>query len=181
MPINLRQPSEDRMPAANVVSMVFLDRNADQCANRVKLLQSVHDEIDLIRRRKLGYTFIWSLHAMRALLGGLAGRVGNGHCEATCVVTNLGRALADSTLPKRGGKLVAAKLLLEDVEVFAPIREGTAAAIGFVFYAGGLNICLQYDGRCMTAAQSEDLLSTYLQTIRASAGAVLPARGDKAA
>jgi hypothetical protein len=181
VPMNLRQPSDERMPAANVVSMVFLDRNSTQCIDPSELLDGIHNEMALIRRRQLGLTFIWSLHALRAAPGGMAGRVGNGRCEATCVVTNLGRALADSLLPKRGGKLVAAKLLLEDIEVFAPIREGTAATIGLVFYADGLNICLQYDGRRMTAVQSDDLLSTYLQTIRASLGAAMPARGDKAA
>jgi hypothetical protein len=170
VPMNLRNAGDERMPAANIVSMVFLDRNASHCADRWKLLHGIHDEMALIRRRQLGYTFIWSLHALRALPGGLAGRVGNGRCEATCVVTNLGRALADSTLPSRAGKLSAANLFLEDVEVFAPVREGTAATIGLVFYAGGLNICLQYDGRRLSATQADDLLATYMRTIRASLG-----------
>ena len=170
VPINLRQPGDERMPAANIVSMVFLDRNSRQCADPAILLRGIHDEIGLLRRRQLGLTFIWSLHALRALPGGLAARVGNGRCEVTSVVTNLGRVLAESTLPSREGKLVAANLLLEDVEMFAPPREGTAATIALVFYAGGLNICLHYDGRHVTAAQADDLLATYLRTIRDSIG-----------
>ena len=181
VPMNLRQPGDERMPAANIVSMVFLDRNSRQCADPAKLLHGIHDEIALIRRRQLGLTFIWSLHALRATPGGMAGRVGKGRCEATCVVTNLGRALAGSTLPFRAGKLAAANLLLEDVELFAPPREGTAATIALVFYAGGLNICLQYDGLRMTAERAEDLLATYLRTIRASLGAVSAAPRNQAA
>jgi hypothetical protein len=181
VPINLRQPADERMPSANVVSMVFLDRNARQCADPSELLHGIHDEMALILRRQLGFTFIWSLHALRAAPGGLAGRVGKGRCEATCVVTNLGRVLAESSLPARGGKLAAANLLLEDVEFFAPVREGTAATIALVFYAGGLNICLQYDGRCISAAQADDLLATYLRTIRASIGAESTAPHNQAA
>ncbi len=113
--------------------------------------------------------------------GGMAGRVGNDRCEATCVVTNLGRALAESTLPLRAGKLTVGNLLLDDVEVFAPPREGTVATIALVFYAGGLNICLQYDGRRMAAEQAEDLLATYLRTIRALLGAGAAAPRNQAA
>ncbi len=135
--------------------------------------------MDLIRRRQLGLTFIWSLHALRALPGGLAGRVGNGRCEATCVVSNLGRALADCPLPARGGKLVAGNLLLEGVEFFGPVREGTAAILALVFYAGELHICLRYDSRRITAAQADDLLTTYLQTVRASLGELSPHAATK--
>jgi hypothetical protein len=181
VPINLRQPGDERMPAANVVSMVFVDRTPTQCAEPSELLHSIHDEMALIRRRQLGFTFIWSLHALRALPGGMAGRVGNGRCEATSVVTNLGRVFSDSTLPLRGGKLAAANLTLEDFEAFAPPREGTAATIALIFYSGGLNICLQYDGRRLTTAQAEDLLATYLRTIRASLGTSIPAPHNQAA
>jgi hypothetical protein len=181
VPINLRQQEDARLSAANVVSMVFLDRNARQIADPASLLRGIHDEMDLIRRRQLGLTFIWSLHALRALPGGLAGRVGNGRCEATCVVSNLGRALADCPLPARGGKLVAGNLLLEGIEFFGPVREGTAAIVAFVFYAGELQICVRYDSGRITAGQADDLLTTYLQTIRATVGMAPPVRCNEAA
>ena len=180
VPINLRQPEDARLPAANVGSMVFLDRRAQQIADPANLLRGIHEEMDLIRRRQLGLTFIWSLHALRPVLpGGLAGRVGNGRCEATCVVSNLGRALADCPLPARGGKLVAGNLLLEGVEFFGPVREGTTAILALVFYAGELHICLRYDSRRITAAQADDLLTTYLQTVRASLGELSPHAATK--
>jgi hypothetical protein len=137
--------------------------------------------MDLIRRRQLGFTFIWSLHALRALPGGLAAHVGKNRCEATCVVSNLGRALDNSPLPTRGGKIAAGKVLLEGVDFFVPLREGTAASVALVFYAGELNICLQYDGRRITADQAHDLLTTYLRMVRTSLGDVSVATGGKAA
>jgi hypothetical protein len=179
VPMNLRQPADARMPAANVVSMVFLDRNAAQLADPLGLLRGIREQLALIRRRQLGLTFHWSLMALRVLPGGLAARVSNGRCEATCVVSNLGRVLADSPLPRCEEKIVSGNVRLEDIEVFAPIREGTAASVALVFYAGGLRICLQYDGRRITSAQAEDLLDTYLHTIRSSLGG--EARAAKAA
>ena len=118
----------------------------------------------------MGLTFIWSLCALRALPGGLAGRVGNGRCEATCVLSNLGRVLAGSPLPTREGKIVAGNLLLEGLDFFAPVRDGTAVSVGLVFYAGQLQACLRHDNRRLTAQQADDLLTTYLRTIRSSLG-----------
>ncbi len=74
VPINLRQTCDDRLPAANVVSMVFLDRNARQAAKPAELLRGIHEEIARVRRRQLGYTLHWSLALVRALPGGLSAR-----------------------------------------------------------------------------------------------------------
>jgi hypothetical protein len=112
--------------------------------------------------------------AVRALPGGLAARVGNGRCEATCVVSNLGRALADTPLPREDGKIVAGNVVVDGVDFFVPIRDGTAVSVALVFYADELRICLQFDGRSIDAAQADDLLATYMQIIRASLGTAVP-------
>ena len=168
VPMNLRQAADRHMPAANMVSMIFLDRNRVQIADAESLLRSIHAEMDLIRRRQLGLIFVLSLSVLRRLPGGLEGRVNQGRCEATCVLSNLGRALADSPLPRRNEKIVAGNVLLDGIDFFAPVREGTAVAVALVYYAGGLQVCLQYDSRRITKAQAGDLMATYLQKIRDS-------------
>ena len=75
VPMNLRQAADRRMPAANVVSMVFLTAMPAQIADPAGLLRNIHAEMDLIRRRQLGLTFVLSLSVLRALPGGLASRV----------------------------------------------------------------------------------------------------------
>ena len=45
----------------------------------------------------------------------------------------------------------------------SPVRNGTAVSVALVFYAGGLQICMHYDGRQITEAQADDLMATYLQ------------------
>jgi len=168
IPMNLRRGSDNQIPAANVVSMVFLDRTPRQIADSSGLLRSIHAEMDLIRRRQLGLIFVLSLSILRALPGGLASRVNKGRCEATCVLTNMGRVMADSPLPRYNEKIVAGNLVLDGMDFFAPIRVGTAVSVALVFYAGELQVCMQYDSHHITEAQADDLLATYLRKIRAS-------------
>src|SRR5208282_1120896 len=168
VPMSLRHLADRRLPAANVVSMVFLERKRKQIADSAGLLRNIHAEMDLLLRRDLGLTFIFSLLVLRWLPGGMAKRVNNGCCDATCVLSNLGRVMADSPLPRSDGKIVAGNLVLEDIDFFAPFRDGTTVTLGLVFYAGRLQFCMQYDSRSISEAQADDLMTTYLSKIRSS-------------
>jgi hypothetical protein len=181
IPMSLRQTAGRTMPATNLVSMVFLDRTPEQISDSAGLLRSIHDEMHLIRRRQLGLTFVLSLAVLRLLPGGLAKRVNKGNCEATCVLSNLGKAMADSPLPLRQEKIVAGNVKLDGIDLFSPIREGTAVSAALVYYAGGLQICMQYDRRRVTETQADDLIASYLCRIRTSLGATSPTLQDKAA
>ena len=102
------------------------------------------------------------------LPGGLAKWVDRDCCEATCVLSNLGRAMADSPLPRRNEKIVAGNVVLDGIDFFAPVRDGTAVSMALIYYAGGLRLCMHYDSRQIAEAQADDLMATYLRTIRAS-------------
>ena len=168
VPMNLRHELDNRMPAANVVSMVFLDRTPKQIADSAGLLRSIHEEMDSIRRRRLGLIFVVSLWGLRLLPGGLAKWVNRDCCEATCVLSNLGKAMADSPLPRDNERIVAGNVVLDGIDFFAPVRNGTAVSMALIYYAGGLQLCMHYDSRQITEAQADDLMATYLRKIRAS-------------
>jgi hypothetical protein len=169
VPINLRQGDHCRMSAANLVSMVFLDRTGQQIADSVDLLRSIHKEMGSIRRRQLGLIFIQALWIVRSLPGGLAKWVNRNGCETTCVLSNLGRAMADSSLPRSSEKkIVAGNVVLDGIDFFTPIRDGTSVAMALIYYAGGLQLCMQYDSRHITNVQADDLMATYLRRIRTS-------------
>jgi hypothetical protein len=169
VPINLRRKLDTQMPAANVVSMVFLDRTPEQIA-APNLLRSIHKEMNSIRQGQLGLIFIVALWAVRLLPGGLAKGVNRNCCEATCVLSNAGRAMADSPLPRCNERIVAGDVVLEGIDFFAPIRRGTAVSMALVYYAGGLRLCMHYDRRHITEPQAADLMAIYLRTIRGSIG-----------
>jgi NRPS condensation-like uncharacterized protein len=181
VPMNLRQAADRCMPAANLVSMVFIERTPTRIADPGGLLRSLHEEMDLVRRRQWGLIFVLSLWIARLLPGGLPKQVNKGRCEATCVLSNLGRALAGSPLPTRNAKIVAGNVLLDDIEFFSPVRDGTAVAVALVFYAEELQICMQYDSRRITEAQADDLMATYLRQIRTSFAMASRAAQGKAA
>jgi NRPS condensation-like uncharacterized protein len=168
VPIDLRQAADREMPAANVVSMVFIQCTPAQIADPARLLHSIHAEMNLILRRRLGLTFVLSLLVLRWLPGGLSSQTKPGRCEATCVLSNLGRVMADSPLPRCDEKIVAGNVVLEGVDFFAPVRDSTSVTVGLVFYAGGLQICMQYDRRRISESQAGDLLETYVRRIRTS-------------
>ncbi len=167
IPMNLRADWAQNLPAANAVSMVFLDRQRSDCDDPMRLLHGIQEEMDLIKRHQLGFTFLLSLKTRRSLPGGLASAMQkNCECMATSVLTNLGRPFANSLLPRQDGKIVAGDIVLEAVEGVVPLRPHTCAGFALTTYADQLNIVLHYDLRVLTQNQAEDLLNTYVGFVR---------------
>jgi NRPS condensation-like uncharacterized protein len=173
IPMNMRTVADRRLPAANVVAMVFLDRQLREFADSQQLLAGVHDEMQLIKRLDLGLTFANSLRLFSALPGGIELMVPTNKCQATMVLTNLGAPLDKSSLPTRDGRLVVGKAILEGIEILAPIRPYSNAAIALFEYADKLGITLHYDSRRITPDQARDLLNGYVRQVQDTLGATI--------
>ena len=171
VPINLRTTGDRSLPAANVVSMVFLDRRAADFRDRSTLLQGVHREMSQIKDYRLGLTFVFALRAVRAIPGGLARMTSAGRCSATGVLTNCGVVLSPALLPVREGRVVAGDVVLELINCVAPIRPLTHVAMAVLTYAGRLRITLHYDPRVIGGERAAELLDTFVYCLRTSAGA----------
>jgi hypothetical protein len=172
VPVNLRTIGDRRLPAANVVSLVFLDRREPQFADPAKLLKSIHDEMQLIKDNQLGLTFVLSLRLFKRLPGGLKNTARADRCASTCLITNVGDVFAKTPVPDRDGRLVAGDLVLEGYECLAPLRPLTAAAFTLFRYCGRQCISLHYDPRVLTAEQAQDLLDKYAARGRETAASV---------
>ena len=168
VPMNLRTVPDRHMPAANVVSMVFLDRRDRDFADGDALLAGIHDEMRLIIRRQLGLTLHLSLLAFRWLPGGLQRQIRADRCTASCVFTNLGTAMGRTPLSRQNGQIVAGNVTLAGMDLLAPIRPLTAAAMAVFTYARRACFTLHYDGRVMMPDQAADLLDTYVQQVQES-------------
>lgn len=140
VPVNLRSAADRRTPAANVCSMVFLDRQPEAITDPHDLLRSIHDEMALIRSNGLGLTFIGSLLAGRWLPGGIAAAVRRQPTAASLLFTNLGRVLRGSG-PRR--ERPVGEAILEAVEGLAPLRAGTPLAVAAVEYADSLILTIR--------------------------------------
>jgi len=168
VPMNLRAEADRHMPAANVVSMVFLDRKGEDFADAGRLLDGISEEMQLIKRRRLGFTFVLSLAASRFLPGGLRRQVKTDRCTATAVITNLGSPAEHMPLTDDRGRIIVGDMVLESMELLAPLRPYTIAAFAAFTYAGKLCVTLHHDARYMDKSQATGLLDTYMQFLRAS-------------
>jgi hypothetical protein len=169
VPVNLRTQNDQDLPAANVVTMVFLDRLPADMEHPHRLLDSIHEQIQRIKNRRLGLLFVLSLGVCRWLPGGLRRGTRASRCMATTVLTNLGVVLDRGPLPHRDGHVAIDDLVLERVDAMAPLRPLTSAAAGVCTYAGRLCITLHYDSRVLDQSDATELLDGFAARIRRSA------------
>ena len=164
IPINMRGPAERRLPAANVVSMVFLDRRPAEI-DAAGLAASLHAEMQLIKRLGLGMTFLFTLAAARLLPGGIARLVGDRSTAATALFTNLGRIFSRAA-DRRTGLVRVGPHALVAVEPLAPLRRGTALAMAAVEYGGHLRFTLRTDPAALDAAATQALAAAFARHLR---------------
>jgi hypothetical protein len=169
VPMNLRSAADRRLPAANVATMVFLDRQPCDVTDARALLSGVKDEMQLIKRLRLGLTFPFSLAVARWTPGGLARMARQKRGMSTAVLTNLGDPLAKARLPRREGRLVTGGLTLEGLELAAPIRPHTAAAFAVWKDAGALHATLHFDPRRISSNEADELLDRFLRQLHDTA------------
>jgi len=166
VPFSLRGAADRHLPAANVVSSVFLDRKGSQMSDPADLLVSIHDEMQLIKENELGYTFVLSLCVNRMLPGGLR-RVARGNrCNASAVFTNLGRLVSRTGLPSENGEAICGDVRLQHLEILPPLAPFTCIAFGAGWYANRLSISMRYDLRVLTTDQASALLDKLVTRIR---------------
>jgi len=168
IPTNLRNAGDEATPAANVVSMVHLDRRPHSASSLRGLSRLARLEMKICKNWRLGLTTIHYMQFFRLFPGGLRKLIPTHRCLATTVLSNLGDITRDMALPRRDGRLVAGNLTLEAIDAVPPIRTMTHASFGVLFYAGRLTIALQYDARRFTGADGADLLSSYVRQIETS-------------
>lgn len=172
IPVSLRGRADRKAPAANIVSSVFLDRRAADLRDPQRLLASVKEEIDLIKRLRLGLTLILSLRAQRWLPGGIRAAARKSRCQTSAVLTNVGKLFGDGPLKIREGWLRCGNVVLDKASIAAPIAPYMCAAFAATTYADRLTITLHYDPRPLPPAAAKELLDTFIERIQHSAGVV---------
>jgi hypothetical protein len=162
-PFDLRSLEQmQRLPAANVMSLVFLDRRARFVRQSDRLLVSLRNEMGLIRAWRLALTFVLSLAALRPLPG-LRRRLMS--LRTTAFATNLGRIV-----PTAPGETVSAGgVKLVEVEAYVPLLPDTPLSFGFYQYAGELNLTLRYDPAVFKDAEARDFFDRYLARVSKAA------------
>jgi NRPS condensation-like uncharacterized protein len=167
VPISMRSSEEyRRQTACNIVSCVFLDRVPDQVQDREPLFQSIHDELELIKRNRLAFLFIFSIWLRKTFSQPWAAteRKLPNRCQTSVVFSNLGRVFSDGRADT--GRLVAGDATLESVAVLAPLSPWMMAAFIAIQYAGELQLSLRYDSRCVSEQQARELVEHCQQQLQ---------------
>ncbi len=165
IPMNLRRADDEYLSAANVVSMVFIDRRAADLADEQKLLRGIQDQMQQIKDLELGLTFPLSLRFFTSLPGyqkRMQRMSKDGRCRCTAVLSNLMCPLSKISLPRREGKIMLGECALTGIEFLPPVRPGTAAAFGVLTYADQLSVALHYDPSCLTHTEAQELIHGFV-------------------
>jgi NRPS condensation-like uncharacterized protein len=178
VPVNLRRAADQESSAANLVSMVFLDRRKRDFADPAALLEDIHQQMNRVKRRRLGLTFVLVLALFRQL-GMLRKMVQDKQCAATTVLTNMPAPLADAPLPRREGQIVAGNVELQRIEALPPLRPFTTCTFSAHSYAGQLTLTGCFDERLLGPTDGGILLNLFAARVRASAGAISELAGAR--
>lgn len=172
VPMSLRTKSDHLLPAANRVSMVFLDRIPGDRRDRPALLRGVRDEMELIRSHNLGHIFPLTLRAFRWLPGGLPRHSARPETQTTAVFSNLGRCFHRSPLLDDEGNVRVGESRLDQWWIVPPIRPGTALAFATHETCGERTLACRAAGARFSAADLEGILASVAGLLRDAARAV---------
>ncbi len=168
VPMNLRILGDEATPAANLVSMTYLDRRPVKFSDSAKLLRSIHREMRLLKWFRAGITLARAIRIAEFLPGGLRGMLPYDRCLATAVLSNLGVAERVIEFPQTNGLYRTGGVVLEGIGAAPPLRPMTRASFVTITYAGRLEIMLHFDSHVLNDCEGRDLLNRFVDRLRQS-------------
>ena len=174
IPYSLRNERHQFMPAANCVSMAYLETKLDSLCQESQesspLLEDLMEQFAFIEKWQLQYAWIEAIRAYARLwpLIGLLKRgreksVGRpvGRQVATTVLSNLGRVLSGGCLPNCKGKIVVDSLEIETVHLILPCTDKLSVNFAVNFYRDCLTLDISYLPSMVTRETAQDLLDSW--------------------
>ncbi len=141
LPINMRSPSDRCLPAANVVSTVFLDGRLSDGRDAGALLHGVNRLMEDVKRHNLGLAWLLALRVLQFMPRAWARvRGSRRRCLTSALLTNFGPVLAASPLPRAGRRLIVGDMILEQVEIVPAARPLQCLAFAVNTYAGRMSV-----------------------------------------
>jgi hypothetical protein len=182
LPINMRTPGDRRLPAANVVSTVFMDQRLSTDLDPDALLREINGLMEEVKRHNLGMAWLLVLRLLQWMPRAWARvRRSRRRCLQSALLTNLGPVLVASPLPRADRRLIVGDVTLEKVEVIPAARPLQCVGFAVSNYAGSMTLGMRYHSQVFTPEQAKELLDVYVNTLRASIGDALirvPRVGD---
>ena len=185
VPTDLRGREDERMPAANRYTYVFLNRRLRDCGSWTSLLDGVQRELQEKLQTRFGVNFLNKI-GLVARLPWLMRRVLNGPaCFSTALLTNLSdpsRRLRKRLPVDEDRFFWLGKARCHDLQARTPpLRPKTHWGVGIFEYAGRMTVTFRYDTTTITAADAERVLAHYIEGWRQWLAATDAATGGEGA
>lgn len=165
LPVDMRKPVDRFLSAANITSIVSLDRRMRSLGNRERLLTRAHEDMGWVKHRGLRFTFWTLLSFCRLASNGIWRYSQRPVCQGTIIFANHCQLITRSPLRNKQRKLEVPGAVLEDLTMISPIRPGTTAALVIGTYAGNLLADLHYDPRFHSEAEADRLLQIFIDQL----------------
>ena len=147
MPTDLRESEDCEMPAANLTSYAFLNRNAHSWGSPEELLKSIRNETELFKSRRSGMKFMHIIDRASRVNWLLPFILTRNICLATAVLSNAADPSRRFTakFPRESGRIVCGNLVLEAITGVPPLRLKTRASFSISQYNRQLTVSLRCD------------------------------------
>ena len=169
VPVNVRGRDGADIPASNRLGFAFVTASPRELSDGKKLLEIIHAQTEQIKQWKLALYFLGGLGLATIFPGVVPASLRWKKSYATAVLSNIGRLLAHSRLPRSGDRLVCGNVILEHITGAPPIRRNTRAALIVGEYGGETTISLRCEARLFHPAETRALLDLYVARLRDTA------------
>lgn len=168
MPTSLRTPLHDGMPAANVVSYMFLTRRAGDCLKPDEMLAGIHRQTSAIVNQQQGRFLAIGLKYVLKIPMLLSCLLRLNRCFTSVILTNVGdiRRQFTARFPLKQGRCVAGNVVLDVLTGAVPVRPNTRLSTSVGTYAGNLHINMHCDPLSFTREEAEELADMYVNRLR---------------
>ena len=135
-------------------------------SNRPRLLRRAKEDMQYVKKGRLGTIYLSILWIRRLLPGGIRAFSHRDTCRASATLTNLGHQFPHSPLRNPEGKLEAGGSVLERIASAAPYRPHAQATLFVAVYAGELEATLNYDPRVIRKDEAENLIDCFTNELQ---------------
>ena len=171
VPFDLRTSAEARMPAASILSPVFLDRRDADMADPDRLLAGIARELETIKRRRWHLLFVAGFTLTRPFERLVEKIMRRPDCRLTASFTNLGRIPPRELPTGAKGRVEAGGVRVNAIHAAGANRPGQHLTLAVVAHEGRLCFTLHADLRALSRERGDEIVATFTARLRESIAA----------
>lgn len=171
VPFDLRTSAEARMPAASILSPVFLERRDADMADPDRLLAGIVRELETIKRRRWHLLFVAGFTLARPFERLVEKIMRRPDCRLTASFTNLGRIPPRELPTGAKGRIEAGGVRVSAIHAAGANRPGQHLTLAVVAHESRLCFTLHADLRALSRERCDEIVATFTARLHESIAA----------